>query len=94
MAIQAAGSILAIIGYFSDVEIIFIIGGFICLLLDIVGFASGNLKLTFPLFLYIGGYMIVGNWHGILWGAIVGNLFDLFISAIKFIPGSKDKDQI
>jgi len=30
-----------------------------------------------PIILYIIGYTVVGNWTGILWGALVGNIFEV-----------------
>ena len=79
MVIQIIGVILAIIGFFTHLGWLFMIGGFLCLLLDIYGFFSGRLNPLFPIFLYIGGYIIVGNWTGILWGSVVGNFLETFL---------------
>lgn len=76
MILQLIGVLLAIIGFFAHLGWLFMIGGFLLLFLDIFGFLSGRLNPFFPLFLYIGGWIIVGNWKGILWGAVVGNFLE------------------
>jgi len=76
MILQLFGVLLAIIGFFAHLGWLFMIGGSLLLFLDIAGFLSGRLNPLFPLFLYIGGWIVVGNWTGILWGAVVGNFLD------------------
>lgn len=76
MLFQTIGLILAVIGIIFKINNIFIIGGLICLLLDIWGILTGRLKPLFPIISYIVGYIIVGSWLGILWGSLFGNVFD------------------
>jgi hypothetical protein len=82
MILQIAGIILAITGYFANFFWLFLIGGFLCLILDISGFLSGKLNPTFPVILYIGGFIIVGNWTGILFGSVLGNLIEVITTLI------------
>jgi len=77
MIFQIIGVILAIIGFFTHLFWLFLIGGFLCLILDISGFFSGRLNPLFPIALYVLGYIIVGNWTGILFGSIAGNLIEV-----------------
>ena len=77
--LQAIGLLLAIIGFFAHLGWLFMIAGFLCVFLDITGFLSGKLNPLFPIFLYIGGWVIAGNWTGILWGAIIGNSIEIII---------------
>ena len=94
--IQIIGIILAILGFILHLGILFIICGFILLFLDIIGMLSGKLNPIMPIFLYIGGYIVVGNWTGILWGAIIGNFVDtvLFLGVLGIGEGiSKIKDK-
>jgi len=77
MILQLIGVLLAVIGFFTHLSWLFIIGGFLLLFLDVSGFLSGMLNPLFPLFLYIGGWIIVGNWTGILWGAVLGNFLEI-----------------
>ncbi|GAI07054.1 unnamed protein product, partial [marine sediment metagenome] len=53
-----------------------LIGSFICLFFDIYGFISGKLNPLFPIVLYFLGFIIVGDWTGILYGSVVGNLIE------------------
>lgn len=76
MILQFIGLILAIVGFFLHSGILFMIGGFILLFLDITGMLSGKLNPLMPIFLYIGGYIVIGDWTGILWGSVVGNIFE------------------
>ncbi|MGB2762676.1 MAG: hypothetical protein WBC21_04050 [Minisyncoccales bacterium] len=94
--LQIIGIILAILGFILHSEILFIIGGFILLFLDIIGMLSGKLNPIMPIFLYIGGYIVVGDWTGILWGAVIGNFIDtvFFLGALGIgegISAIKDK---
>lgn len=77
--LQILGVLLGIIGFFTHLGWLFMLGGFLCLFLDVMGFLSGRLNPLFPIFLYIGGWIIVGNWTGILWGSIIGNFIDTFL---------------
>jgi len=76
MIFQLIGVILAIIGFLAHLGWLFIIGSSICLFLDIWCFLRGRLNPLFPLFLYVVGYIVIGNWTGILWGALIGNLVE------------------
>jgi hypothetical protein len=90
---QFLGVIIAIIGFFTNLSWLFFIGGFICLFFDIFGFISGRLNPTFPIVLYIGGFIIVGNWTGILYGSVVGNLIEgiFTLIGIPFFISSKKR---
>jgi len=92
MFLQIVGVILAGIGFFGSIPILFFIGGFICLATDIMGFMSGKLKPIFPVILYVLGYYYVGDWRGVLLGSAVGNLIDV-IPVLLFSPSSLFSDE-
>ncbi len=77
--IQFIGFTLALIGFFAHIGWLFMIAGFLCVFMDVIGFLSGKLNPLLPIFLYVGGWIIVGNWSGILWGAIIGNSIEIII---------------
>jgi len=95
MIIQIIGVILAIIGFFIHVTWLFFVGGFVCLMVDIVGFTSGKLKPMFPIVLYLGGYLVVGNWTGILAGSVIGSLIDVIpmLIGMSFLSFKKEDDE-
>lgn len=85
MIIQFIGVLLAVIGFFTHLGWLFVVGGFMCLFMDIYGMTTGKLNPLVPIILYIGGFVIVKSWYGVLWGAAVGNLFDLFFTLLPIL---------
>ena len=81
MLIQIIGIVVGIIGYFYS-PIAFLVGGLLCLIVDIYGFISGKLNLGVPIVLYIIGFIVLGSWRGILAGAIIGNAIDPIFSIV------------
>ena len=79
MLLQVIGIILGIIGFILGVPVILIIGGVLCLSLDLMGFLKGTLNPIFPIILYVLGFFLVGSWIGILLGSIVGNTIETII---------------
>ena len=93
MPLQIIGVILVLIGLFGNIPILFFIGGFMCLLLDVVGFASGKLKPVVPIILYVIGYAYVGNWEGILLGSAIGNLIDVIPILLGLSFGTEERKE-
>ena len=90
MWLQAIGVVAAVIGFFANIQWLLIAGGVTCVLMDLVGFASGKLKPIFPIILYIGGYVVAGSWIGILYGSVVGNVIEvLFMGGLLVFMSSK-----
>lgn len=85
--LQIIGVGLAITGASLDVGVLFIIGGILCIILDTIGFFNGSLNPLLPIILYIGGYLSIGGWNGILWGAIVSNSLEILFFIILLIGG-------
>ena len=86
--IQIIAVILGLIGFVAKISILFLIGGFLSLFLDVIGFLSGKMNPIFPIILYIGGYIVVGSWHGILVGALVGQILEVVFMFIVIPLGS------
>lgn len=76
MYIQVGAGFLGLVGLFSGIFPLFLVCGIICLIIDIMGLFSGNLKPFMPIVLFIIGYIIIGSWHGIFLGALAGSLLD------------------
>jgi hypothetical protein len=71
--IQFIGVVLGLAGVIWKIQNILIIGGFICLGMDILGIISRQLKPTLPMVFYIIGFLVTGSWRGILYGSIILN---------------------
>ena len=83
MLLQILGILFGLIGFLIKQPIVFIIGGFVCLGLDIFAFLKGTLKPLFPLLLYVIGFIILRSWKGILLGAIIGQVFEVALFPIS-----------
>lgn len=79
MLIQSIGVLLGITGFIVGIPTALVIGGLLCIVVDVIGFSSGKLSPGFPIVLYIGGYIITQSWVGVLYGSIIGN-------AVEAIP--------
>ena len=84
----AAQLILGVLGLagFPDTRWLILTAGGLLLLMDV--FAMSVTRILHPLFpiaLYIGGWILVGDWRGILVGAIAGNLFDAGLTGLRRI---------
>ena len=86
--LQLIAAVLGLIGFFASVPILFWIGGFLSLFLDVLSFLSGKLKPLLPIALYVGGYMVVGSWHGILLGALVGQILEVAFMFVVIPAGA------
>ena len=80
MIIQIIGIAIAILGLLIKLKVAFLIGGFILLAMDLYGFFTGQLNPLFPIILYVVGFMVVGGWTGILYGALFGNALDVVVT--------------
>lgn len=76
MLIQSIGVLLGIVGFFIGIPAVLIVGGVLCVVVDVIGFSSGKLSPGFPIVLYIGGYLITQSWIGVLYGSIIGNAIE------------------
>jgi len=82
MWLQIIGVVASTIGFFTGAYWLVILGGAICILLDIVMLWSGQLKPIMPFTLYIGGYIMAGGWVGVLYGSIVANALEVLTMAV------------
>ena len=82
MAPQILGFLLGIVGLILNVSFLFIIGGIVCLILDIISLSNGKLKPTLPLFIYIGSFIYWGGWKGILIGALISNSIEAIFAVL------------
>ena len=94
--IQLIGFVLAVAAFFMHLGWLFMIVGFVFIFLDLIALFSGKLNPLFPIFLYIGGYIIVGNWTGLLWGAVIGNILEAIptLIGVGAMPFLKAKEKI
>jgi hypothetical protein len=76
MWFQLLGIALATTGWVKDKRL-FVIGGFLCLAVDLFGLITGGLLPTFTIILYVAGFLLLRHWHGILVGSVFGNAIDL-----------------
>ena len=83
----AAQLILGVLGLagFPDTPWLFLTAGALLLLIDVALLLTGILNPLFPTVLYVGGWFLVGDWRGVLLGAIVGNLFDAGLTVFRRI---------
>ena len=84
----AAQLILCVLGLsgFSDAPWLFLTAGGLLLLMDVFAMlVTRILHPLFPIVLYIGGWVFIGDWRGILVGAIAGNFFDAGITGLRRI---------
>ncbi len=84
----AAQLILCVLGLsgFPDAPWLFLTAGGLLLLMDVFAMlVTRILHPLFPIALYIGGWFLVGDWRGILVGAIVGNLFNAVLTVLRRI---------
>ncbi len=84
----AAQLILCVLGLsgFSDAPWLFLTAGGLLLLMDVFAMlVTRILNPLFPIALYIGGWVFIGDWRGILVGAIAGNLFDAGMTGLRRI---------
>jgi len=93
MIFQVIGVLLGVIGIAIDAPTVLIVGGVLCLVLDVLGFLSGRLKPTFPIFLYIVGCIVSRSWIGILYGAIVGNTIEILTTIFVIMTARKMMQQ-
>jgi len=93
MLIQAIGVLLGITGIILKIHSLLILGGILCLVVDLIGFLNGTLKPIFPLMLYGLGYLVVGSWVGIFYGSIAGNTIDVAFPLVMalFLHSRKKK---
>lgn len=87
MPLQPVILLLAGIGFFGHIGVLFIIGAILAIILDIYGIFTGKLNFLFPLVLYIGGFILFGGWYGILWGAVIGSAIEMIIPLIMLLGG-------
>lgn len=85
--LQIVAVLLGLIGFFGKIWILFFIAGFLSIFLDLIGFLSGKLNPLLPIFLYVGGYLVTGNWYGVLGGAIIGQSLEAVFILIAMIGG-------
>jgi len=82
MLLQILGVLVGIIGLIIKQPIVFIIGGFLCLGLDIFAFVRGTLNPLFSVVLWIIGIIIFRSWTGILFGSIIGQLIEIVFTPL------------
>ena len=73
--------ILGIIGFFFQVEWLFVLCGITCLIIDIMGIITGQLRASFLLMivLYLPGFFLTDNFFsGLLLGAIISNSAEIW----------------
>lgn len=85
--IQTGIVILGLVAIFGKIGTLFVVVGFLSILIDLVGLFSGRLNPLFSIFLYGGGYWIVGNWTGFLWGAFIGQAIEALSLVMAFVGG-------
>jgi hypothetical protein len=85
MLLQVIAVLLGWTGLFGKLDILFLIGGFGVIIVDVLGVLSGKLKPFLPLILYVVGYIVLGSWRGILAGALVGNAMEVFTIVVGAI---------
>ena len=88
MQMQIIGVALGITGFLTGIYWLLILGGILCLVIDLIGFASGKLKPLTPILLYIGGIVITQSFIGILYGSIIGNIIDVVPTLFSLITSS------
>ena len=89
MIFQVIGVLLGIIGIAIDAPTVLIIGGVLCLVVDVFGLLSGRLKPTFAIFLYAVCCIVSRSWIGILYGAIIGNAIEIAIIVFAIMRARK-----
>ena len=79
MILQVLAVLIAVIGYFTSPAFM-LVGGFLSLTSDLIAFFRRTLLPLIPLAFYAVGFLIAGSWKGILYGAIIGNAFELAVT--------------
>lgn len=92
MIFQVIGVALGVIGYFGQYPTLLMIGGGICLLIDVIGFASGKMNPVVPIILMVICYFATGSFLlGITYGVVIGNLIDLLPLLIAYGTSASHK---
>jgi hypothetical protein len=81
MLAQIIAVLIGWTGLLAKLDVLFLIGGFVAVTIDVFGFLRGRLKPLLPLILYVIGYIVMGSWRGMLAGALVGNAMEVFTMA-------------
>lgn len=80
--------IIAIIAFFNNFKGLLIGIGFLCLFFDLMGVLAGAAKYPHILLLFYAlGYIIVGNWEGILYASIINRTAESAFFIITLIIG-------
>lgn len=97
-------AIIGLGGALFEIPEVFYVGGIICLAIHIILFFRASLKpVLFIIGIYLGAFLLLLNFTGILWGAIISTIFELIyhgiktnlaIQKIKRIEGNQDKNDL
>jgi len=77
------GIIIGVAGLILQWQILIMAGGFVGVFYDVLALIEGKMKIFLPAFLYFIGFLFVGSYIGIFYGAIVHNLIRVSIPIIS-----------
>lgn len=94
MLLQILGVLLVIIGLLIKQPIVFMAGGCLCLVLAIFSLFKGMLKLLLTILFCFIGFLIFRSWKGILFGAMLGQGFEIVLIPFKLFFWRKSTKKI
>lgn len=77
-------AIIGLGGALFEIPEVFYVGGILCLAIHIILFFRESLKpVLFIIGIYLGAFLLLLNFTGILWGAIISTFFEMVYNGIK-----------
>jgi len=88
MLLQIAAILWTLVGFFTGSVNIFLIGGVVCISLDIIKLSIKQLNIALFASTYILCYLIFGEWESFIFASIILNTMDIIIPRAREMAGA------